>query len=133
MCEDVPYGKISRPWPMPGPQRARPAGPEHAYPSSGTELPFLAISSLKIAHWLILLRENEGHGGALDENGSFTERKCVSRLGRYGSSGYFFFEKHSLIDFQIRSGERSKFCIRSGPIWNNAAPGRPAGPAEVRA
>ena len=30
VCEDVPYGKVSRPWPMPGLQRARPAGPEHA-------------------------------------------------------------------------------------------------------
>ena len=64
---------------MPGPQRARPAGPEHAYPSSYTELLSLAVSFLKIAHWLILLRENEGHGGALDENGCFTERKCVLR------------------------------------------------------
>ena len=40
--------------------------------SSDAELPFLALSHLKIAHWLILLRENEGHGGALDENGCFT-------------------------------------------------------------
>ena len=37
MCEDVPYGKMSRPWPMPGPQRARPASPAHAYSSSGPD------------------------------------------------------------------------------------------------
>ena len=37
MCEDVPYGKSSRPRPMPGPQRARPAGPEQHYPRSCTK------------------------------------------------------------------------------------------------
>ena len=67
MCEDVPYGKMSRPWPMPGPQRARPAGPEHAYFGSSAELPFqnLAIFYLKIAHWSILLTGNEGNGTGL--------------------------------------------------------------------
>ena len=77
MCEDVPYGKSSRPWPMPGPQRARPAGPEHAYSRSAAELLYPATSYLKIAHWSILLRGNEGHGGDLDENSCFTEGKCV--------------------------------------------------------
>ena len=94
---------------MPGPQRARPAGPEHAYPSSYTELLSLAVSFLKIAHWLILLRENEGHGGALDENGCFTERKCVLRCDRYGSRGHFLFENQSLIDFQIGNERKREF------------------------
>ena len=94
---------------MPGPQRARPAGPEHAYSSSGTEFPSLAISYLKTAHWSILLRGNDGHGGDLDENGCFTSRTCVLRLDRYGFSGYFFFEKHSLIDFQIGKGRKREF------------------------
>ena len=31
------------------------------------------------------------------------------RLDRYGSSGYFFFEKHSLIDFQIGKGRKRDF------------------------
>ena len=109
MCEDVPYGKSSRPWPMPGPQRARPAGPEQADSSSCTELPFLATSYLEIAHWSILLRGIEGHGDDLDENSCFTSRTCVLRLDRYGSSGYFFFEKHSLIDFQIGKGRKREF------------------------
>ena len=39
----------------------------------------------------------------------FTQRKCVLRLDRYGSSGYFFFEKHSLIDFQIGKGRKREF------------------------
>ena len=90
--------KISRPWPMPGLQRARPAGPEHAYSSSDAEFPYLAISYLKIAHWSIVLKGNEGHGGDLDENGCFTYRKM---LDRYGSRGHFLFENQSLIDFQI--------------------------------
>ena len=101
--------KISRPWPMPGLQRARPAGPEHAYPRSDAKLPYLAISFLEIAHWSILLRGIEGHGEDLDENGCFTSRTCVLRLDRYGSSGYFFFEKHSLIDFQIGKGRKRDF------------------------
>ena len=37
-----------------------------------TEFPYLAISYLKMAHWSILRRGNEGHGGDLDENGCFT-------------------------------------------------------------
>ena len=98
---------------MPGPQRARPAGPEQAYSRSsarsGTKFPFLATSYLEIAHWSILLRGIEGHGEALDENGCFTSRTCVLRLDRYGSSGYFFFEKHSLIDFQIGKGRKREF------------------------
>ena len=94
---------------MPGPQRARPAGPEQADSSSCTELPFLATSYLEIAHWSILLRGNEGHGEDLDENGCFSSRACVLRLDRYGSSGYFFFEKHSLIDFQIGKGRKRDF------------------------
>ena len=77
--------------------------------SSGTELWFLATSYLEIAHWSILLRGNEGHGEDLDENGCFTSRTCVLRLDRYGSSGYFFFEKHSLIDFQIGKGRKRDF------------------------
>ena len=52
---------------------------------------------------------NEGHGGDLDENGCFTSRTCVLRLDRYGSSGYLFFEKHSLIDFQIGKGRKREF------------------------
>ena len=66
---------------------------------SGTELPYLAISYLKIAHWSILLRGIEGHGDDLDENGCFTSRTCVLRLDRYGSSGHFLFENRSLVDF----------------------------------
>ena len=85
----LPYGKSFRPWPMPGPQRARPAGPEQADPSSsarsGTKLWYLATSYLEIAHWSILLRGIEGHGEDLDENGCFTSRTCVLRLDRYGS------------------------------------------------
>ena len=76
---------------------------------SGTELWYLVISYLKIAHWSILLRGNEGHGEDLDENGCFTSRTCVLRLDRYGSSGYFFFEKHSLIDFHIGKGRKREF------------------------
>ena len=100
VCEDVPYGKISRPWPMPGPQRARPAGPEHAYPSSSAKLWYLAISYLKIAHWSILRRGNEGHGGDLDENGCFTSRKCVLRWRPQGCCGFsgrfdFIYTKNS--------------------------------------
>ena len=76
---------------------------------SGTELPYLAISDLEIVHWSILLRGIEGHGEDLDENGCFTSRTCVLRLDRYGSSGYFFFEKHSLIDFQIGKGRKREF------------------------
>ena len=87
---------------MPGPQRARPAGPEHAYSRSDAKL-------LYAAHWSILLRGIEGHGEDLDENGCFTSRTCVLRLDRYGSSGYFFFEKHSLIDFQIGKGRKREF------------------------
>ena len=64
---------------------------------------------MKIAHWLILLRENEGHGGALDENGCFTERKCVLRCDRYGSRGHFLFENQSLIDFQIGNERKREF------------------------
>ena len=94
---------------MPGPQRARPAGPEHAYPRSDAKLLYLAISFLEIAHWSILLRGIEGHGEDLDENGYFTLRTCVLRLDRYGSSGYFFFEKYSLIDFQIGKGRKREF------------------------
>ena len=98
---------------MPGPQRARPAGPEQAYHRSGTrsytELPYLATSYLEIALWSILLRGIEGHGEDLDENGYFTLRTCVLRLDRYGSSGYFFFEKHPLIDFQIGKGRKREF------------------------
>ena len=56
---------------MPGPQRARPAGPEQADPRSSArsaaKLPFLATSYLEIAHWSILLRGIEGDGEALDE------------------------------------------------------------------
>ena len=73
------------------------------------KLPFLATSYLEIAHWSILLRGIEGHGEDLDENGCFTSRTCVLRLDRYGSSGYFFFEKHSLIDFQIGKGRKRDF------------------------
>ena len=62
-----------------------------------------------IAHWSILLRGIAGHGEDLDENGCFTSRTCVLRLDRYGSSGYFFFEKHSLIDFQIGKGRKRDF------------------------
>ena len=72
----------------------------------GAELWYLAISFLKIAHWSISLRGIEGHGGDLDENGCFTWRKCVLRLDRYGSSGYFFFAKYSLIDFQRGTTQR---------------------------
>ena len=52
----------------------RPARSMHipARASSYTEFPFLAVSYLKIAHWSILLRGNEGHRGDLDENGCFT-------------------------------------------------------------
>ena len=76
---------------------------------SAAELWFLAISYLEIAHWSILLTGIEGHGEDLDENGCFTSRTCVLRLDRYGSSGYFFFEKHSLIDFQIGKGRKREF------------------------
>ena len=51
---------------MPGPQRARPAGPEQADSRSCTELPFLATSYLEIAHWSLLLRGIEGHGDDLE-------------------------------------------------------------------
>ena len=44
VCEDVPYGKMSRPWPMPGPQRARPAGPEHANSRSQPDRSWTSIS-----------------------------------------------------------------------------------------
>ena len=59
----------------------RPARSMHipARASSCTELPYLAISSLKIAHWSILPRGTEGHGGDLDENGCSTCRKWVLR------------------------------------------------------
>ena len=67
------------------------------------------MSYLKIAYWLILLRENEGHGGALDENGCFTERKCVLRCDRYGSRGHFLFENQSLVDFQIINERKREF------------------------
>ena len=77
--------------------------------SSQAKLPFLATSYLEIAHWSILLRGIEGHGDDLDENGCFTSRTCVLRLDRYGSSGYFFFEKHSLIDFKIGKGRKREF------------------------
>ena len=73
------------------------------------KLLYLATSYLEIAHWSILLRGIEGHGEDLDENGCFTSRACVLRLDRYGSSGYFFFEKHSLIDFQIGKGRKREF------------------------
>ena len=73
------------------------------------KLPSLATSYLEIAHWSILLRGIEGHGEDLDENGCFTSRTCVLRLDRYGSSGYFLFEKHSLIDFQIGKGRKREF------------------------
>ena len=77
--------------------------------SSDAKLPYLAISYLEIAHWSILLRGIEGHGEDLDENGCCTSRTCVLRLDRYGSSGYFFFEKHPLIDFQIGKGRKREF------------------------
>ena len=86
----------------------RPARSKH-YPRSYTELPYLATPYLEIAHWSILLRGIEGHGEDLDENGCFTSRTCVLRLDRYGSSGYFFFEKHSLIDFRIGKGRKREF------------------------
>ena len=85
------------------------AGRSQIGASSGTKLWFLATSYLEIAHWSILLRGIEGHGDDLDENGCFTSRTCVLRLDRYGSSGYFFFEKHSLIDFQIGKGRKREF------------------------
>ena len=97
---------------MPGPQRARPAGPEHAYPSSYTELLSLAVSFLKIAHWLILLRENEGHGGALDENGCFTERKCVLRWTAMDLEAISYLKSNHLsifIDFQIGNERKREF------------------------
>ena len=78
-------------------------------PDPVPKLPSLATSYLEIAHWSILLRGIEGHGEDLDENGCFTSRTCVLRLDRYGSSGYFFFEKHSLIDFQIGKGRKREF------------------------
>ena len=87
---------------MPGPQRARPAGPEHAYSRSDAKL-------LYAAHWSILLRGIEGHGEDLDENGCFTERKCVLRCDRYGSRCNFFFENQSLIDFQIGNERKREF------------------------
>ena len=37
-----------------------------------TAMDLAAIFYLKIAHWSILLRGNEGHGGDIDENGCFT-------------------------------------------------------------
>ena len=89
----------------------RPARSMHipARASSAAELLYPAISYLEIAHWSILLRGIEGHGEDLDENGCFTSRTCVLRLDRYGSIGYFFFEKHSLIDFQIGKGRKREF------------------------
>ena len=39
--------------------------------SSDAELPYLAISYLKIAHWSILLRGNDGHVSPLNTNGHF--------------------------------------------------------------
>ena len=73
------------------------------------KLPSLATSYLKIAHWSMLLIGTEGHGEDLDENCCFTSRTCGLRLNRYGSSGYFFFETHSLIDFQIGKGRKREF------------------------
>ena len=52
----------------------RPARSMHipARASSAAELLYPAISYLEIAHWSILVRGIEGHGGDLDENGCFT-------------------------------------------------------------
>ena len=72
---------------MPGPQRARPAGPEQADPRSsarsGTKLPSLATSYLEIAHWSILLRGIEGHGEEGREEGG---RKGGREGGRDGGT-----------------------------------------------
>ena len=61
--------KISRPWPMPGLQRARPAGPEQAYPRSGTrsgtKLLYLATSYVEIVHWSMFKKEKEAMGAIL--------------------------------------------------------------------
>ena len=46
---------------------------------------------------------------------------------------HFLFENLPTSDFQIGNGEEWKFGTETGPIWNMHAPGRPAGPAEVRA
>ena len=51
--------------------------------------------------------------------------------GHYAA--HFLFENRPMSDFQIRNGEVSKFGKGSSPSWNMHAPGRPAGPAEVRA
>ena len=113
MCrmEKVPGHGLCPDFSGPGrPARSMHIRPRSGFPPrSGTELWFLAISNLEIAHWSILLKGIEGHGEALDENGCFTSRTCVLRLDRYGSSGYFFFEKHSLIDFQIGKGRKREF------------------------
>ena len=50
---------------MYGFQRARPAGPEHAYPSSHAKLPYLALSFLKIAYWSIFKKEMKAMGAIL--------------------------------------------------------------------
>ena len=56
-------------------QRARPAGPEHAYPSSQPDpVPNFHLSPLLFCKSLIgrfLLRGIEGHGEDLVENGCF--------------------------------------------------------------
>ena len=108
VCEDVPYGKMSRPWPMPGPQRARPAGPEHAYPSSCAEFPFLANSYLKIVHWSIFKQEMKAMGRSWWK-WLFYLKEMRFALDRYGSRGHFFFENQSLIDFQIGNERKREF------------------------
>ena len=113
VCEDVPYGKSSRPWPMPGPQRARPAGPEQAYPSSEPDRrQNFHLSPLLI--WKSLIgrfywEELKAMGTILMKMAVLLQGHAFCAWTAMDPSGYFFFETHSLIDFQIGKGRKREF------------------------
>ena len=121
VCEDVPYGKMSRPWPMPEPQRARPAGPEHADFRSQPD-PGQNFDTSPLLFWKSLIgrfywEELKAMGKLLMKMAVFLQGHAFCAWTAMDPSGYFFFEKHSLIDFQIGKGRKRDFSRGRAAIF----------------